>query len=41
MTHLDTDHTWWEVPVEADADDIAAVSMLDGEGRVWCTGRFA
>ncbi|HZA86627.1 MAG TPA: zf-HC2 domain-containing protein [Acidimicrobiales bacterium] len=41
MTHIATDHTWWEVPVEADADDIAAVSMLDGEGRVWCTGRFA
>jgi Putative zinc-finger len=41
MTHLDTDHTWWEVPVEADAGKIAAVSMLDGEGRVWCTGRFA
>jgi uncharacterized protein YraI len=41
MTHLDTDDTWWEVPVEADADAIAAVSMLDGDGRVWCTGRFA
>ena len=40
MTHLDTDDTWWEVPVEADADAIAAVSMLDGDGRVWCTGRF-
>jgi hypothetical protein len=40
MTHVDTDHTWWEVPVEADPSDIAAVSMLDGEGRVWCTGRF-
>jgi phosphohistidine swiveling domain-containing protein len=40
MTHLGTDDTWWEVPVEADADAIAAVSMLDGDGRVWCTGRF-
>ncbi|MGH9111367.1 MAG: hypothetical protein ACRDZN_03570 [Acidimicrobiales bacterium] len=41
MTHVASEHTWWEVPVEADAGDVAAVSILDGKGRVWCTGRFA
>jgi hypothetical protein len=30
----------WTVHVEAPAADVASVSMLDAEGRVWCTGRF-
>lgn len=32
-------HTW-EVPVDAPAHDIVAVSMVDDAGRVWCTGRL-
>ncbi|HKY68983.1 MAG TPA: hypothetical protein VJM49_21520, partial [Acidimicrobiales bacterium] len=31
----------WSLRVDAPVDDIATVSMLDAEGRVWCTGRFA
>lgn len=30
----------WTVPVDAEADDLVAVSVLDDEGRVWCTGLF-
>jgi hypothetical protein len=30
----------WEVPLRAAAGDVAAVSVVDGEGRAWCTGRF-
>lgn len=30
----------WTVQVDAPAADVASVSMLDDEGRVWCTGRF-
>jgi hypothetical protein len=40
MTHLGTDATWWEVPLEADAADVASVSVLDGEGWVWCSAEF-
>lgn len=30
----------WTVSVDAAHDDIAAVSVVDGEGRTWCTGTF-
>ncbi|HEX6569093.1 MAG TPA: zf-HC2 domain-containing protein [Acidimicrobiales bacterium] len=30
----------WTVRVDAPPADVASVSMLDHEGRVWCTGRF-
>ncbi len=31
----------WGVATELEGDDIAAVSVVDDTGRVWCTGRFA
>jgi hypothetical protein len=40
MTHIGTDATWWEVPLEGDADEVAAVSVLDGDGWVWCSAEF-
>jgi anti-sigma factor RsiW len=40
MTPIGTDHTWWKVPLGGDADDVATVSVLDGEGRVWCSADF-
>ena len=40
MAHLTTEDTWWEVPVEAAADEVTAVSLLDGNGRVWCSAEF-
>lgn len=30
----------WTVAVDAAHDDIATVSVVDGEGRTWCTGTF-
>ena len=30
----------WSVDVDGPADEVTAVAVLDGEGRVWCTGRF-
>lgn len=30
----------WSMRVDAEVDDIATVAMLDGEGRVWCSGAF-
>jgi hypothetical protein len=30
----------WSVPIHAAARDVAAVSMIDADGRVWCSGRF-
>ena len=41
MRALATDVEDWSMRVDAPVDDIATVSMLDAEGRVWCTGRFA
>ena len=41
MTHIGTDTTWWQVPLAGDADDVATVSVLDGEGWVWCSAEFA
>jgi hypothetical protein len=32
--------TRWDVPLRAAAGDVAAVSVLDGDGRAWCTARF-
>jgi Putative zinc-finger len=40
MTHIGTDATWWEVSLEGDADDVAGVSVLDGDGWVWCSAEF-
>lgn len=31
----------WSVTVDVAAEDVATVAVLDGEGRVWCSGRFA
>jgi hypothetical protein len=41
MTHIGTNATWWEVQLEADADEVATVSVLDGKGWVWCSAEFA
>ncbi len=41
MTHIGTDATWWKVQLEGDADDVATVSVLDGDGWVWCSAEFA
>jgi Putative zinc-finger len=41
MTHIGTDATWWEVSLEGDADEVASVSVLDGEGWVWCSAEFS
>ena len=41
MTHIGTDATWWEVSLEGDADDVATVSVLDGDGWVWCSAEFS
>lgn len=38
MTTADGDG--WTVSVDAAHDDIATVSVVDGEGRTWCTGTF-
>jgi hypothetical protein len=35
----DDDHTWG-VPAGHHADTIAAVSILDEAGRVWCSARL-
>jgi hypothetical protein len=40
MTHIGTDATWWEVSLEGDADEVASVSVLDGDGWVWCSAEF-
>ena len=34
------DDTPWTVTVDAPADEVATVSVVDDEGRVWCSGRF-
>jgi Putative zinc-finger len=41
MTHIGTDATWWKVSLEGDADEVASVSVLDGEGWVWCSAEFS
>jgi anti-sigma-K factor RskA len=30
----------WTMAVDVAATDVAAVSVVDGDGRVWCSGRF-
>ncbi len=30
----------WTVEVAAPADEVVTISVLDSEGRVWCSGRF-
>jgi|SoiMethySBSTD1v2_1073268.scaffolds.fasta_scaffold00820_16 putative zinc finger protein len=37
---LPTDVEGWSLRIDAPVDDITTVSVLDAEGRVWCTGRF-
>jgi Putative zinc-finger len=41
MTHIGTDATWWKVSLEGDADEVASVSVLDGDGWVWCSAEFS
>jgi hypothetical protein len=40
MTHIGTDATWWKVSLEGHADEVASVSVLDGDGWVWCSAEF-
>jgi hypothetical protein len=40
MGHVGTEGTWWEWPVEANADEVAGISLRDLEGRVWCSAEF-
>jgi hypothetical protein len=40
MTHIGTDATWWKVSLGGDADEVASVSVLDGDGWVWCSAEF-
>ena len=40
MNRIPPDDTAWEVPLRAGAGEVAAVSVVDAEGRAWCTGRF-
>jgi hypothetical protein len=41
MTHIGTEDTWWEVPLRGDTSEVANVSVLDGQGRVWCSADFS
>jgi Putative zinc-finger len=41
MTHIGTDATWWKVSLEGDANEVASVSVLDGDGWVWCSAEFS
>jgi Putative zinc-finger len=41
MTHIGTDATWWKVSLEGGADEVASVSVLDGDGWVWCSADFS
>lgn len=41
MTHIGTDATWWKVSLEGDADEVASVAVLDGDGWVWCSAEFS
>jgi len=41
MTHIGTDATWWKVPLQSGAGDVASVSVLDGDGWVWCSADFS
>jgi hypothetical protein len=41
MTHLPTDDDWWEVAIDANADEVATVSVLNGDGLVWCSATFS
>lgn len=40
MRALTADVGDWSMQVDAPVDDIATVSMVDSNGRVWCTGWF-
>lgn len=40
MNRIPPDDTAWEVPLRAGAGEVAAVSVVDAEGRAWCIGRF-
>ena len=40
MTRLDTDDSSWEVRLDGNADDVAAVSALAADGWVWCSAEF-
>jgi hypothetical protein len=40
MQEVVPDRESWSVDVDGPADAVVSVSVLDGEGRVWCFGRF-
>jgi hypothetical protein len=40
MNRIPPGDTAWEVPLRAGATEVAAISVVDAEGRAWCTGRF-
>jgi Putative zinc-finger len=41
MSHIGTDATWWKIPLEGNADEVVSVSVLDGDGLVWCSAEFS
>jgi hypothetical protein len=40
MQEVVADRESWSVDVDGPAEEVIGVSVLDGEGRVWCSGRF-
>jgi hypothetical protein len=40
MDQIPPDGSAWEVSVRAATADVATVSIVDTEGRAWCTGRL-
>lgn len=40
MSAVDPSRDSWTVRVDSPADELVTVSVLDQEGRVWCSGRF-
>jgi hypothetical protein len=40
MNQIPPDGSAWEVSVRAAAAEVATVSIVDTEGRTWCTGRL-
>lgn len=39
--HVGTNNDRWQWPLEAGADEVATVSLLDDDGKVWCSAEFA
>jgi hypothetical protein len=40
MSSVDPARDSWTVRVDSPADQLVTISVLDQEGRVWCSGRF-